>query len=235
MYLACSLEDIGHSITCCKPGPDILLTTGETRIWVEAVTASGGEAGRPDSIPERRLGEVNDSPEKEILLRIRAAIREKFEYKYQKYVMDGIIDQKDAYVVAVNASKIFYHAIVEMHMPRIVQAVYPVGCLQIKYDRETMKEVDRSYAFRPELQKVTGESVSTNIFFEEPYRALSGVLYSCVDATYVPERMGDDFVFVHNLNATVGVPHGLLGRGREYSVVQTEDGFSLNNRNWRDE
>jgi hypothetical protein len=58
MYLACSLEDAGYSIECPKPeGPDILVTSGETRVWIEAVAPSGGDANNPDRLPEPQIGQ----------------------------------------------------------------------------------------------------------------------------------------------------------------------------------
>ena len=51
MYLTVSLDRAGYEVKCPKPGPDLLLHVGGKRIWIEAVCASSGELGRPDSVP----------------------------------------------------------------------------------------------------------------------------------------------------------------------------------------
>ena len=61
-----------------KPGTDVGVMMGETRVWIEAVAPSGGAPDNPDRIPDYNFKEATDHPDTEILLRIRAAIQEKF-------------------------------------------------------------------------------------------------------------------------------------------------------------
>jgi hypothetical protein len=56
MYLCCALLEQstlrGYTLTCPKPGPDILLESNSGRIWIEAVTPTNGEPGKADSLVE---------------------------------------------------------------------------------------------------------------------------------------------------------------------------------------
>jgi hypothetical protein len=230
MYLACSLEEVGYTIECRKPGPDVLLTMGETRVWIEAVAPSRGEDGHPDAVPGYRLGQGSDVPDREILLRYRSAILDKFR-KFEEYREKGIVLPGDACVVALNGSKISY-ACMEGLVPRIVQAVYPLGHPQITFGRESGKVLDRSFTYRPELSKTNAGSVSTEIFLQDEHRPLSAVLFSCINAVDHHCRFGDDYVMVHNRRATTAILQGLVGRGKEYSVSGPDDALILDVHDW---
>jgi hypothetical protein len=45
-------------------------------------------------------------------------------------------------------------------------------------------------------------------------------MYSRADPVNHINRLGDDYVLVHNLKATGPLPFGLVGRGREYSTSE---------------
>jgi hypothetical protein len=59
--LGVTLLDAGHSIVAPKPGPDFGLILGGQRIWIEAVTATPGDAGKPDSVPRFEPNETGIS------------------------------------------------------------------------------------------------------------------------------------------------------------------------------
>jgi hypothetical protein len=62
MYLSVTLLDAGHSIVAPKPGPDFGLILAGQRIWIEAVTATPGDAGKPDSVPRFEPNETGFHP-----------------------------------------------------------------------------------------------------------------------------------------------------------------------------
>ena len=59
MYLTCTL--VGKSYTVIPKqtraeGPDVKIAYASTTIWIEAVTPTGGDVGRPDSVPSPIMG-----------------------------------------------------------------------------------------------------------------------------------------------------------------------------------
>src|SRR5437016_1570080 len=105
MYLAVALLDAGHTIIAPKPGPDFGLTLAGRRIWVEAVAATPGAPGKPDSVPqlEPQEGKITSGyvPQDKIVLRCTSAIAAKFPTQFLKHVELGIIGADDCYVIAV--------------------------------------------------------------------------------------------------------------------------------------
>jgi type I restriction enzyme S subunit len=171
MYLTCALleraSEFGYSLSCPKRKdgcPDILLELKGERIWIEAVAATNGEAGRPDSLVEPRIptivvgdradeqqemdlpiepgaAESGKIPEGKIVLRYTTAIREKY-MKYLHYRRKGIVRKDDAYVVAVNKSGLAYRwASAAIDLPRFLKAVYPIGELEVLIDKKARKVV----------------------------------------------------------------------------------------------
>ena len=77
-------------MSCPKPGPDIVLERDGRRVWVEAVVATNGIPGRPDSIVEPNPDASGRIPEEKLVLRYANAISEKYR-KYRGYLREGII------------------------------------------------------------------------------------------------------------------------------------------------
>lgn len=234
MYLTCSLLQLGLDVHCPKPGPDNLVETVGGRIWIEAVTPTSGASGHPDAIPEPKAGKAERVPEERILLRMRSAIRYKYETKYREYLDKGIIAPDDSYVVAVNGCQL-HHAIADNYPPWIAKSVFPIGGLQVALDRDSLEVVDTSYQYRAVVEKSSGASVSTDIFLDPEYRDLSGVLYSRVDAGNPTARMADDFILVHNPFANRPLDDGLLGRGTELTVRMEGDHGVIESTDWTSE
>ena len=73
MYLTCALQEFanqqGSILSCPKPGPDILLERDGSRVWVEAVVATNGIPGRPDSVAEPNPAGSGKTPEEKLVLR----------------------------------------------------------------------------------------------------------------------------------------------------------------------
>lgn len=101
MYLTVSLMRLGLDIRCPKPsGPDILLTTRGRRVWIEAVCATSGQKGLPDSVPEPEYGKCTDTPIEKYVLRVRNSLDEKAK-KFRAYMKNGTVGQEDVLVVAI--------------------------------------------------------------------------------------------------------------------------------------
>jgi hypothetical protein len=141
MYLTCALQEYanqqGAVLSCPKPGPDILLERDGNRVWVEAVVATNGLPGRPDSVVEPNPDGSGKIPEEKLVLRYANAISEKYR-KYRGYLRDGIIHKNDAFVIAINGAALSYKwTQAASDAPRFLKAVYPLGAYQLLLDRRT--------------------------------------------------------------------------------------------------
>lgn len=230
MYLTCAVEDMGYSVSCPKPGPDVQVIVGENTIWLEAIAPSGGRLDNPDKVPGYEFAVVRDVPDREIILRYRSAIKEKFDYKYWKYREKKIINETDVYVIAITGCKI-NHSNKEREIPRIVRSVFPIGDLQVSVDTKTFEFTDTSYTHKPEVTRKSGAAVSTNLFTDEEYKYLSAILYSNVNSINTPKIFGSDYIIVHNPLAVNKLPTNFINRGLEYSATINNGEYTLNFKN----
>lgn len=232
MYLACTLLENSIPFSSADVGPDIFIEHDNGRTWMEAIAPTSGADSNPDRVPNMKLGVATVVPDDEIVLRYRAAIREKYDNKYHNYLENGVIMPTDAYVIAINSCKIG-SAIMETDTPRILKAVFPIGNWQVTIDKKTGIVIDTGYQLRFKIRRVGGAEVRTDLFVNPEYANLSGVLYSHVSVRKIPERMGEDFVFIHNPLATNNrLPHGFLKVGREYIPTEDNGGYAINVTNW---
>jgi len=215
----------GYSVSCPKPGPDVLIERKGQRIWIEAVTATDGEAGRPDSICPPVLGSASTVPDEKIILRYRSAIDAKHR-KHQEYLSKGTVSSDDPYIVAVNGYALSYRW-ADAEMPRILKAVFPLGALQFLFDRNTRKLTGSQHQFRPNIYKGSGAEVSTELFVNEQCSGISAVMHSYANACMTAQPLGVDFLLIHNPLAAKPVPLRLLRSTREYSATSVEDGYVL--------
>lgn len=232
MYLTCALvlhgTERGYAVSCPKRkktgGPDILVEHANGRIWIEAVTATDGEPGRPDSIAEPMPGQGYSVPEEKIILRYANAIAEKHK-KYLDYRAKCIVSEKDAYIIAVNGYPLSYRW-ADAEMPRVLKSVFPLGHLEVVFDRASTKIVETRHRFRPVIPKGTGSPVSTQTFLSDDYIGISAVMHSYANAC-MAFPLGVDFLIAHNPRAACPVPLGLIPVVREYTAAAGEGGYLL--------
>ncbi len=62
MYTAAALKRAGLELQGADAGPDIQTSIDGQRVWVECVCPTGGDSGRPDSVPERVVPKLGDPP-----------------------------------------------------------------------------------------------------------------------------------------------------------------------------
>lgn len=228
MYLTCSLLDLNLPVSYPKPaGPDVCLSLEKGSVWIEAICPRQGSKENPDRVPDYNFGAsvATRVPDDEVILRLRQAIETKFRV-FDRYAEKGIVSQDAARVIAINGCQI-PHARLEREVPRVVRCVLPIGNLQVMFPRDPNAATESSYQYRRVVERRNGAEVETDIFFQDKYRTLSAVLYSSVDACNPTQRLGDDFVLIHNPRATIPVPQGMISRGREYRVREAEEIFSL--------
>ena len=207
-------------------GPDVLIEHAGRRIWVEAVSATDGEAGKPDSVTQPELGKASTVPDEKIILRYRSAIGAK-HVKHADYLSSGIVSPDDPYIIAVNGYAISYRW-ADGEMPRILKAVFPLGHLQFLIDRNTRKLTGSQHQFRPNICKLSGAAVSTDLFTGRHCGGISAVLHSYANACMTAQPLaGTDFLLIHNPLAANPLPRKLIRSRREYTATPDEDGYSL--------
>jgi hypothetical protein len=227
MYLTCALLQYGPELSVLrrKPGPDILIEHEGRRIWIEAVVVTDGEPGKPDSISPPALVRAPTAPDEKIILRYRTAIDEKHR-KLQSYLSKGIVSAEDSYIVAVNGYALSYRW-EDAEMPRILKAVFPLGALQFLFDRDTGRLTGSRHQFRPNIYKGSGAGVSTEVFVNDHYDGISGVMHSYANACMTARPLGVDFLLIHNPRAANRVPHKLIRSTREYFATPVDGGYTL--------
>ncbi|MBU7583504.1 MAG: hypothetical protein KAF91_11445 [Nostoc sp. TH1S01] len=219
MYLACSLIFQGLSIDSKDEGPDILIDTGELKIWIEAVAPKPGQG--VDAVSQMEFGVLRNVPDEKIKLRYLSAIKEKYNKKYKNYLDKKIVKPEDCYIIAINGSSI-PSARREREIPRIIRSVLPFGNESINIDTESGMPIKRFYQYQDSSRKQSGSLVSTDIFLKSEYSGISAILFSCMDVLNRPNKFGDDFVLFHNPLATRQLPQAFFKLGREFWVDNSE-------------
>ena len=228
MYLTVSLVRAGHEVTCPKPGPDILLQVGGRRIWIEAVCATSGESGRPDSVPRIEKGRVYREPTDQYVLRIRNALDEK-QRKYQSYKENDVVSVGDVTVIAVNVYE------VDGLGPHIghhfLRSLYGIGDPIVYVGRDRGGVLETGNVSVEAVRKSSGADVGVRPFVDNSMGHISAVLGAHGgafvlgahdDAFNRTNRLGDDFVMYPNLTADSPWPEGLLRVGKEWCFHHTE-------------
>jgi len=234
MYLTCSLLESaatrGYRVSCPKPGPDILLEIESQRIWVEAIIATAGAAGQPDSVIEPNPDGSGKIPEEKLILRYSTAIRDKY-LKYQKYLDGGVVKEADAFVVAINGAALPYKwAWAEKDAPRFLKALYPIGQYRVLLDRRTGKIVAEDNEPRFRILKANQAEVPTQTFLDERSSAISAVLCSYADVGSYSRPLGVDFELAHNPKGRCPIPHRVIPAHRSWVADLTGEEGQLFSR-----
>jgi len=231
MYLTCALQGFakrhGSILSCPKPGPDILLERDGSRVWVEAVVATNGIPGRPDSVIEPNPDGSGKIPEEKLVLRYANAISEKYR-KYQGYLRKGIIHKNDAFVIAINGAALSYKwTQVENDAPRFLKAAYPLGTYQLLMDRQTGKIVGQQNEPRFNIVKASGANVATMTFLERRSRGISAILGSFADVMSHRPALGFDFELAHNPKSRAPIADFVIPATKAWRAVLNETGGDL--------
>jgi type I restriction enzyme S subunit len=220
MYLTCSLLELQYEIEAqtTEKGPDICIHQNGRRIWIEAIAPEPGNGD--DAVPpielNARTWTFYTEPENQIILRYRSALRDKL-CKYTSYVGGGTIQKDEPYIIALNGSKV-HSSSSDGELPYIVKSLFPLGNQSVSIDFDSNILFDTRYAYRSGVTKRKGADISTSIFLGEEFVGVSGVLYSSASCLNHSASTSDNFMFVHNPNATNPVPREWFSTGREFWV-----------------
>jgi len=220
MYLTVSLLRKGFTVHSQNRGPDIQLEIDGRRIWIEAVCATAGEIGRPDSVPKTAIEQVAAVPVREYTLRILASLQEKAG-KFRTYIDKKIVRANDTLAIAINIYEI------DGIMPGIdnviMRALYgrgnPVALID-KYTGE-LKSVDHQGVM--EVVKHSGSAVGTMPFIDGSMAHVSSALVFSNNAANPPKSLGDDCILYPNLSSQSLWHRGAIPMGCEWSFTECED------------
>ncbi|MGB9145641.1 MAG: hypothetical protein WCC14_07455 [Acidobacteriaceae bacterium] len=199
MYLTATLIERGVKVQpTSPPGPDVLVQVGGRRIWIEAVCATGGEPGLPDSVVHMSCGHV---PWDQIALRIRNSIEEK-RNKYAKYLEKGLLKPGEPLLIALNVEQIPYAS---FDSPKyIFRALYGVGNQVIHLQLPKggpPKAVGTSNEQLLTINKrSSGAPVGTQPFIDGSMPTITGVIVSGHNSGSAAHRP-PDFTLYPNLTA----------------------------------
>lgn len=226
--LAAHLREAGLDPSSSKDGgPDFLLIVNGQKIWIEVICPepTGVPADWLISKPSSEF-KVFTFPHEQILLRWTSAIKEKAEKLIGKsdrtakgYIEKGIVRPDDGYVIAVNGVQLCPSAFQTINgisqYPFAIEAVFALGPLQVKINRDTMKQMGTEHQHRPIIIKPNGAPVPAYPFLDPRFQLISAIWAVSMDGTSAignPEPMA----VIHNPNAVNPIPIGLLPAQDEY-------------------
>lgn len=213
LYLGSTLINRGYTLgSHSNAGPDIKITHKSKNVWVEAIAAEKGDA--QDKVPDIEYGKAMDVPEKEMLLRLTAGLREKHQ-KYLKYLKGDLISQNDPFVIAIDRSPLEHP---DAQIPLILKCLFAIGYQVLFLRREIPqpKTEESTWSAREKVNKVSGSEVEMLMFRDASFEGISAVIYCVQDilnSPRDPNKMGDDFVIVHNPFAKNPLPDNFFKFG----------------------
>jgi hypothetical protein len=221
MYLVVTLLELGHDISCPKPGPDAGVVVENLRIWFEAVTPKPGVAA--DKVPPIIWNQFTAVPNEQMILRYLNSIDTKFQEQYPLWRQRGIVGAHDALIVAINPSSLG-RDLIDSTPPRILQAAFPLGMPYVTVDPNGGGIVGDGYQQRYAIRKASGRDVPTGAFMQSYGADLSALLCSRVNVSRYPRPMGRDFQLVPNPLARARLPDSFRLPGTYYPATLDASG-----------
>ena len=188
MYLTVSLIRMGLPVECPKPGPDILLRLNGVRIWVEAVCATEGLPGKPDSVPPTEYVKAQEVPIKQYVTRICNSLDEK-QRKLREYEKKGIVNCGDHQVIAINSGEISgLFGKLDVCMMR---SLYGIGDMFVNFNKTSGKFGEIGHQSILTIAKSSGAEIGVQPFVEREYETCVfriGILGKRIQSAIEPGR-----------------------------------------------
>jgi type I restriction enzyme S subunit len=210
-------------------GPDFLIEEAGQRVWVEVICPA--PVGISEQWLNPRHGQVVSKPANEVLLRWTHAVKTKADRLVgtpgrRGYLEEGVVHPDDAYVIAINGCRFRHGPFPELdgisQFPYAVEAVFPVGPMEIRLNRETLQTVSHGHQQRWAINKPNpsgGIDVPTYAFLDPRYRPVSAIW--ALDANGHAAMGGiEPSALIHNPNATNPLPLGWVGVDQEFHAVR---------------
>jgi hypothetical protein len=243
MLLADHLLSLGFVLQRPSKGPDFRIQLGERTIWVEATAPTPGTGA--DRVPDRLVDpiaftkrqreldpdyvpEAYSVPKELLILRWTHAIREKWR-RWSAYLADGIVNEADNYVIAVNGCNLGFAGLHTTEAYEIaLRAVFPFGDIKAKWNIETGEIVEISREYRSFVQKINNADVPTNVFLDKQYSSISALIATNTSPLSVPlGRAHFGFGVIHNPLAEARLDVGVLHADEEFVPHREGDGYRL--------
>jgi hypothetical protein len=231
MALGCLLLDGGLRLR--KPpsdGPDLCAIVDGRPIWIEATSVVHGTG--PDAV--RRIERFGVVDHDAMIRRYTSALEAKRKQQLA-FVKRGVVQETDAFIIAINASAIDLASIERASSyPDIVRAVYPIGdphfivpvSLEAVPPPGLDLEVRREHPYRDEIPRVQSPTgIPARAFLDPRYEATSGVMFTASDPWNVRPIAT---MVVHNATARVPVGRQQLPAERDFWYEPTATGFVVN-------
>ena len=238
MYLTISLLNVRKNlrrreqVTSAErdEGPDICITKGSRRIWIEAVAPGPGDDGKPDRVPDfwqPTPDEAQKFPDRQIELRITSSLLKKRD-AFARYRDNGIIGEKDSYIVAISGGQFAAQAFGRW-LPHGISAVYPFGREITELDPETAKLRSR-YEYAGEIARTKGGPIPRTAFQHQHFAGVSGLIWSLRSiGNFLGQR--HDFAYIHNQVAERPIPRRWIRWADQY--FSDEEGKTLHKKRRR--
>lgn len=234
MYMCNVLLSKGLSIASCNEGPDFIIkdSSGRDALYLECINVTRGVGD--DKVPELcPTTEVRCyyPPEKEIILRITAAIKEKME-KYDNWQTKNWFNRSIPYVIAINTGSLGYSA--DPSSPYMIKALFGVANQYVTINKDSDHITEQGWNFRNEVQKKSGSGIQVNNFLSNNQQNLSGILFSntdtynvllyCQNQMYHHTNLGDDCSYVNNPFASNYLECWFTDFFHKWEAIQNQDG-----------
>jgi type I restriction enzyme S subunit len=211
-------------------GPDFLIMDGDRKVWIEVICPEAC------NIPTDWLNieeDGTDFPHVDILLRWTAAIKEKSEKlignidgTVKGYLQSGVVAENDAYVIAINGCQLrngpFPALMGISQFPFAVEAVFTVGPIQLKINRETHEVVERGHQHRPHVINRNQAQIPAYTFLDPRFKPISAIWAVDINGGNVIGN-SEPMTVIHNPNALNPIPLGFLPADSEYVAKPCSD------------
>ena len=223
-----TLIEQGFRISGPDGGPDFLLDTANAGpVFVEATTP------KPEGLPAAWLdekGDVHHMPHEEMLLRWTNSLSTKSR-KHIEDITKGNAEHGVSFVIAINSCRLSRSPMDEgiSGKPFAVEAVFPIGPVAVKVNRDTGEFGDAYQSWRDTIPKPkTSKDIPTDNFLNDDYSHVSALI-GCSRLWNEKDRepqLPTRFL-VHNPLAKNPLPHGWLAGAVEYVADIKDDEISI--------
>lgn len=213
LHLGSTLINRGYELgSHSDAGPDIRIPYKSGNVWVEAIAVEKGD--EQDKVPDIEYGKAMDVPEKEMLLRLTNGLVKKHN-KYLEYLKKDLVGQEDPFVIAIDRSPLEHP---DAQIPLILKCLFAIGhqVLFLKREGPQPETVGSTWSTREKVNKISGSEVEMLMFRDSSYEGVSAVIYcpwNLLNSPRDPQKMGDNFVIVHNPFAKNPLPDNFFKFG----------------------